>query len=171
MAAKKAKDLNIVEHEAAYYYEAFFRDCPALNKEKVKKLLTESIKQPGESIRSPASDLTNRFIWLGPLDANPIDKHFDMFTANEVAVSGLPAELLVRPTGWLHHPLALMLHWPTPTTSSDEAWGEKGDLGSPCPRLIYEKGVPIDDALWADSYLRRLKVLEKDRRSCGEVHG
>ncbi|KAL9121087.1 MAG: hypothetical protein Q9187_002357 [Circinaria calcarea] len=136
----------IIEHDSAYYLKIFFDDCPA----EYKIMLREFLKKGREQ--------------LGVSQSSTMVRKFQHFVAEEVKLSGLPADMLVHPTGTLDDPLAVMMHWPTFTTSSELSWGETGDLGSPCPLILYQKGLPTEGALWADAYLRRAKVLSQAER-------
>lgn len=70
-------------------------------------------------------------------------KNSKRFAIEEAEMFNLPVEHLVSPTGRPEGRLGIRLHLPTNNTVSDLDYGNTADPGSPIPRLLMEKGVPV----------------------------
>ncbi|KAI9872142.1 MAG: hypothetical protein M1830_002027 [Pleopsidium flavum] len=105
----------------------------------------------------------------GDAELNPIMARFQDFVRAEPEQFSGEADMLVHPTGTFQDPLGVLLHYPTPTTTSELRNGESGDRGSSCPQRIFEKGVTGSGCLWLDTYARRAKVPDRRDRDAGYV--
>ncbi|KAI9836070.1 MAG: hypothetical protein M1819_001682 [Sarea resinae] len=140
---------ELIQLTADEYTAKLVEGCPVQREDTVRQLLSRE-RQPHQE-----NDET-------------LTEAFEQFARQEVALSGQKVEHLVRPSGRLTSPLAILLHWPTLSASRPDN-GEVSDPTNGCLVRVLTKLDSATDVLMADYYCRRANKVPKSKISDSAV--